>query len=672
MFPCKLESDIFSLRLLFLFGRYFVNTKATTQLHPIPLKQVAITKGFWEERQRVNRKTTIPAIYKKMEETGRIKSWTLDPNREPPSFHPVVHMFWDSDTGKWLESVAYSLATHPDSDLQKIADDLIDAVEKAQFDDGYLNTYFPVLDPDSQWKNLRDWHEMYNAGHLIEGAVAYFQATGQRKILDVLIRFADHIDRRFGPDEGKQRGYPGHPELEMALIKLYRETGEQRYLDLATYFVDERGQEPHYFDQEASERGEKREDFWAQTYRYCQAHDPIREHEGATGHSVRACYLYAGIADVALETGDTELLEVSRRIWDDLTQHQMYVTGGLGPTNTNEGFTFAYDFPTETAYAETCASIALAFWAHRMFHLDPNSRYIDVMELAIYNGSLSGVSYEGDEFFYANPLASYPNVNPYDKFSGITTDQYYRREEWFYCPCCPPNLSRLVGSIGEYSYSQTSERLYVHLYHDNITNLEINGQNIQIEQETNYPWDEDIAFTVRTESPVSFEIALRIPNWCYSHQVSINGELQSITPQDGYIVLSREWRDGDTVELTLSMPVERVISHREVRQSAGQIALQRGPIVYCLEEADNGGRLANVIIPDSASLEASFDTDLFNGVTVITGEAKRIEPEKDSVALYRHRSQEGFKESSFTFTAIPYYLWANREPGEMRVWIRSS
>jgi uncharacterized protein len=648
-----------------------VNTKKITYLHPVPLQQVKIEKGFWEERQTKNRETTIPAIYDKMEETGRIKSWELDPNREKPKFNPVVHMFWDSDTGKWLESVGYSLATHPDPDLQKIADDLINAIEKAQLEDGYLNTYFPVVDPDGQWKDLRDWHEMYNAGHLIEGAVAYFQATGQRKMLDVLIRFADHIDERFGKDDGKKRGYPGHPELELALVKLYRETGEKRYLDLATYFINERGQDPSYFDIEANERGENREDFWAQTYRYCQAHAPIREHEGATGHSVRACYLYAGIADVALETDNAELLEVSRLIWDDLTQHQMYVTGGLGPAITNEGFTFAYDFPTETAYAETCASIALAFWAHRMFHLDPNSRYIDVMELAIYNGSLSGVSYEGDEFFYANPLASYPNVNPYEKYSGILTDQYYRRSEWFYCPCCPPNLSRLVASIGEYTYSQAGNRVYAHLYHDNTVSLDINGQSIKLEQSTNYPWDETINFTIHTDEATQFELALRIPKWCYSHHVSINGEAQSVTSEKGYIVLSRKWSEGDNVELTLSMPVERIASHPEVRQAAGQIALQRGPIIYCLEQVDNGARLANVVIPDSVVLESSFDENLFNGVTVIMGDALRVELAKESVELYRHRSQEEVKHTPFTFRAIPYYLWANREPGEMRVWIRS-
>ena len=573
---------------------------------PVSLHQVSITSGFWEERQRVNRDRTIPAIYQKLEDTGRIKSWSGVRTHETLSERSVVHMFWDSDTGKWLESVAYSLATHPDPTLKAIADDLIDAIEGTQHDNGYLNTYFPLLNPESKWANLRDWHEMYNAGHLIEGAVAYFQATGERKMLDVLQRFADHIDATFGADEGKLRGYPGHPELELALIKLYRETGEQRYLDLARYFIDERGQEPHYFDLEAEKRGERSEDFWAQTYRYCQAHAPLREHTEANGHSVRACYLYAGIADVALETGDEELLSLSRRLWDDLTQRQMYIHGGVGPSHSNEGFTFAYDMPTETAYAETCAAIALAFWAHRMFHLDPNSRYIDIMERAIYNSSLSGISYDGAEFFYGNPLAAYPGVNPLGRWSGIIDSGHYRRVDWFFCPCCPPNISRLIAGIGDYTWSQSGGRIYAHLYHDNSATLDIAGQALRISQATAYPWDETVAFTVTTESPIKFELALRIPDWCYSYQLTINGETSASSVERGYLLVTRDWSNGDTLELTLAMPVERVMPHSSIRQVAGQVALQRGPIIYCLEEVDNGPRLANICLPASASLMSAF------------------------------------------------------------------
>ena len=638
----------------------------------IPLSKVTINAGFWAERQAVNRERTIPAIYRKLEETGRIKAWSMIRTHEMPKVRSVVHMFWDSDTGKWLESVAYSLATHPDPDLQAQADALIDAVAGAQQDDGYLNTYFPVLDPAGKWANLRDWHELYNAGHLIEAAVAYAQATGKRKLLDVLRRFADHIDETFGSGEGKLHGYPGHAEIELALIKLYRETGERRYLDLAKYFIDERGQEPHYFDIEAAKRGESTEDYWARTYRYTQAHAPLRDQTEANGHSVRACYLYAGVADVALETGDDELVALSKLLWDDLTRHQMYVHGGVGPSHHNEGFTFAYDMPTETAYCETCAAIALAFWAHRMFRLDPDSRYIDVMERAIYNSSLSGLSYSGDEFFYANPLTAYPGVNPQGRWHDTMKDSHYRRVPWFFCPCCPPNISRLIASIGEYSYSQAGDRVYVQMYHENAVSLNVAGGEIRLVQETQYPWDGTVQITVNAAQSVGFELALRIPDWCYEIELSVNGEAQTSATERGYAVLLREWSDGDKVELKLAMPVERAVPHPSIRQTAGQIALQRGPLVYCLEEVDNGSRLANVCIPEDAALDAAFESQLFGGVSVITGRALRIEPAEESPALYRHRSQTGYTETAFAFKAIPYYLWANRDLGEMRVWIRSS
>ena len=654
-----------------------MNKNINTHPKPISLQRVAIGKGFWEERQRVNRETTIPAIYKKMEDTGRLKAWAMSSFDSDPRVHEedrgsVVYMFWDSDTGKWLEAAAYSLATHPDLDLQALADDLIDAIAAAQQENGYLNTYFPVLNPQGKWANLRDCHELYNAGHLIEGAVAYAEATGKRKMLDVLSRFADHIDATFGTEDGKLRGYPGHPEIELALVKLYRKTGEQRYLDLAAYFINERGNEPHYYDQEAEKRGERKEDYWAQTYRYCQAHAPLREHTEANGHAVRACYLYAGIADIALEKGDKELLELSRLLWDDLTQHQMYVHGGVGPSHHNEGFTFAYDMPTETAYCETCAAIALAFWAHRMFHLDPDSRYIDVMERAIYNSSLSGLSCAGDEFFYGNPLAAYPGVNPLGRWSDTISGGHYRRVDWFFCPCCPPNISRLIASIGEYSYSQAGGRIYVQLYHDNSVALEVAGQAFKLAQSTHYPWDETIKFVVGVDESVDFELALRIPDWCYNYELRVNGEAQDTASEQGYVILARQWSDGDTVELTLEMPVERIMPHPNIRQAAGQIALQRGPLVYCLEEVDNGPRLANVCLPPSSELEVSFDSELFGGVTVITGQAIRVEPAEESNALYRHHSRADYERKAFTFKAVPYYLWANRDPGEMRVWIRSS
>jgi DUF1680 family protein len=637
---------------------------------PIQLKDVTFRSGFWAKRQSTNRDKTIPSISKQLKVTGRLDAWLQEPGRKPPKQHKVVHMFWDSDTGKWLEAIGYSLLTHPDPVLEAEADEVIARMEKAQHSDGYLNTYFTVVEPENQWRNLRDWHEMYNAGHLIEGAVAYYQATGKPAVLDVLKRFADLLDKRYGPKEGQIRGYDGHPEIELALVKLYRETGDERYLNLSKFFIDERGQEPHFFDNEARQRGDDPEMFWAKTYHYCQAHAPLREQTEATGHAVRACYLYAGIADIALETGDKSLLELSRKFWDDLTQHQMYITGGLGPAQSNEGFTFAYDLPNETAYAETCASIALALWAHRMFHIDPDSRYIDVMERALYNGILSGVSYSGDHFFYANPLSAYPHVNPHDPWVGITSGEHYKREEWFYCPCCPPNLARLVASIGTYFYSTSDKTIYTHLYADNQSQLELNGSKIQLEQKTNYPWDGSVQISLSLSQSTSFDLALRIPNWCRDFVLSVNGEAVSAKAVKGYVHLERQWTDGDTVELVLSMPVERMSPHPEIRHDAGCVALQRGPVVYCLEEVDNGPRLANVAIPNDSSLSVEHDAALFDGIAVIKGDALRIEAEAWAGDLYQPKALVEQKETAFTFTAIPYCFWANRQIGEMRVWIR--
>ena len=640
----------------------------TSRLSAIPVRNVDIEKGFWGERQATNRDQTIPAIYHQMQITGRLDAWHL--NWQPGQ--PEPHIFWDSDAGKWIEAVGFSLATQPNPEFERQVDEVVDLIDKAQQPDGYLNIFFTSVEPENRWRNLRDRHELYDAGHLIEGAVAYYQATGKRKLLDILCRYADHIDAKFGPNEGQNRGYPGHPELELALVKLYQTTGESRYLNLSKYFIDERGQQPHYFDLEARERGEDPRDFWAKTYHYCQAHVPIREQTEAKGHSVRASYLYSGAADIALETDDATLLDAMRSIWDDLTEHAMYITGGLGPAHTNEGFTFAYDLPNETAYAETCASIALVFWAQRMFHLDPDSRYTDVMERALYNGVLSGVSFEGSHFFYANPLASYPNVNPFERWSGISTDRYYRRSEWFDCACCPPNLARLVASVGSYFYSATADTLYVHLYNQSRSQVQLNGTPVQVEQQTNYPWDGAVQLTIEVDQPTPFELALRIPGWCHDFRLELNGSPVDTTVTSGYVRLKRTWATGDEVSLTLEMPVERIAPHPSIRQDAGHIALQRGPVIYCLEEVDNGAHLANVVLPPDAHLTATFDADLFGGVSVISGEAVRVEPANWSGGLYQPESLIQKSRSSFTFRAIPYCFWANREPGEMCVWIRES
>ncbi|MBN8634109.1 MAG: glycoside hydrolase family 127 protein [Anaerolineae bacterium] len=640
-------------------------------LSSIRSNQVKIDGGYWGERQATVRTSTIPAIHHQLEITHRTDAWHLHGGENDPRFDGhIVHKFWDSDLAKWIEAVGYSLDSYPDPDLEQLADKVIQAIKEGQLEDGYLNSFFTVIEPQNKWRNLRDWHELYDAGHLMEGAAAYYQGTGKRVLLDTLARYADHIDARFGPGEQQVHGYCGHPEVELGLVKLYRATGEKRYLNLAKYFVDERGQEPNFFDIEAAARGDDPTKFWAKTYHYCQAHKPLREQNVATGHSVRAAYLYAGAADISAETGDSTLLDACRVIWEDLTSKQMYITGGLGPAHANEGFTFGYDLPNESAYAETCASIALVFWAKSMFDIDPDSRYTDVMERALYNGIMSGVSWEGNQFFYANPLASYPYVNPHEHFSGINTPKHYRRQDWFVCPCCPPNLARVTANLGHYFSSHSADTIYLHLYNHSHMRVNLPAGSVQIDQETNYPWNGDVSLTVRVAQSTPFKLALRIPNWASNFTLRVNGATVSANVQRGYAFIDRTWNKGDTVELALPMSVERIVSHPNVRHNAGTVALQRGPVVYCLEEADNGPNLANLVIPRTAKLVGNVDSSLFSGVGVITGEAVRTEPAVWASGLYQPQSALQYSYDAVPFKAIPYSLWANREPGEMRVWVR--
>ncbi len=639
-------------------------TSHRSRLASVPFKDVSITDGFLGERIKTNRTTTLPIEYEQLKQTGRLEAWKLTWKEGEPK---KPHYFWDSDVAKWIEAVAYSLTTHPDSQLEQLMDEVIDDIENAQQSDGYVNIYFTVVEPENRWANLRDWHELYCAGHLMEAAVAYFQTTGKRTFLDVMCRYADYIDTVFGRESGKKRGYPGHEEIELGLVKLYRTTGEERYLKLSKFFIDERGRQPHYFDIEVKERGKDPKRFWAGTYKYNQSHVPVREQDEIVGHAVRACYLYAGMADIAAETSDETLLEACQRLWRNVTEKRMYITGGIGPSAHNEGFTFDYDLPDETAYAETCATISLIFWAQRMFHLDPHRRYTDVIERALYNGTLSGVSLDGRQFFYANPLTAYPEVNPFPH--EALKGKHFRRQDWFDCACCPPNIARIVASLGEYVYSIGSNEIYTHLYQASQAVISLNGNAVRIEQQTNYPWDEKIQLLLTLDSSARFTLALRIPEWCRQADVTLNGQPVELnaTMQNGYARLERNWQSGEQVELTLPMPVERIEAHPQVRQDAGRIALQRGPIVYCLEEVDNGVNLADVVIPCDAELSAGIDPDLFGGVVVISGKALRRNVRDWQGILYR---QAGSRQEEFLFKAIPYCFWANREPGEMRVWLR--
>ena len=632
---------------------------AKRKLSPVPFTRVKFDDAFWAPRMEVNRSVTLQHIYKMLEETGRISAFDLNFEREVPS--PIVLIFGDSDPAKWIEAASYSLATHPDPELEALVDGVADKVISAQQPDGYLNTHFITTQPDMKWKNLRDLHEMYCAGHLMEGAVAHFEATGKRKLLDALIRYADHIDQTFGPEPDKKPGYPGHPEIEMALVRLYHATGNRRYLELASFFIDERGQsgagKEHYYDIEARERGDDPKKFWARSYEYNQSHQPIREQEKVVGHAVRAMYLFSAVADLADECDDATLLETCDRLWDNLINKRMYITGGIGPSRHNEGFTTDYDLPDETAYAETCATIGLVMWNHRLLQNEGDRRFADVMERGLYNGFLSGVSLAGNTFYYENPLSSAGD---------------HHHVPWFLCPCCPPNVARMIASIGNYFYSTGPDGLWVHLFAGNEAELEINGAPVKVKQSTLYPWDGAVGLELALEKPQTFTLHLRVPGWCENFRVAINGVEQSLKAEkNGYLAITRAWKDGDTVSYVMDMPIQAVFANPAVRQLEGRVAIQRGPVVFCLEGADHDGIILDRISVDPAEITRAFTVeqrpDLLNGVAVIHGQGKVIQDSGTS-ALYHH---EPPKETDIALTAIPYCTWDNREPGEMRVWLRA-
>ncbi len=810
-----------------------METARSACLEPLDFTRVAIFDGFFGPRMETNRKVTTNIQYHHLKSTGRLDG--IDPEYKPGD-RSAHHIFWDSDVAKWIETAAYTLASHSDPELEEKVTQVIEKFAKLQQPDGYINSWFTSCEPDKRFTNLRDRHELYCAGHLMEAAVAWFRATGKRRFLDIMCCYADYIDSVFGREEGKIRGYPGHEEIELALIKLYHASGNERYLNLAKYFVDERGQSSqysHYYDFEARLRGEDPLKF---NYEYCQAHLPVREQKRVVGHAVRAMYLYSAMADLARETGDTRLIEACRTLWEDLCLKQMYVTGGIGQSRGNEGFTFHYDLPEETAYCETCAAVGLIFWSHRLLQIEKDSQYADVMERALYNGALSGVSFSGEKFFYVNPLASLGD---------------HHRQEWFGCACCPGNISRLIASLGGYIYSVSRgnnqepcactglPEVWIHLYTNSTASLDFGRRMVRLEQKTRYPWDGRVEINVGfedsrrrqaereqnidrhgcslngVEAPetIPFTLALRIPGWCRNAWVEVNGERicevsrgwtseadgcpigeasgwrtsevsgpgigeasgwrigEASGPQvseasgwraskaderpidgascgrideanvgringvdsessgeyadlglaieKGYLKISRKWHDGDRVVFELAMPVERVYANPRIRMYNGKVAIQRGPIVYCLEEVDNQiSNLSCISIPRHSELSAHFDPDLLGGVMVITGEAEALalglgvvdsSMDKSGVGdssmddssmdksgmdksgmgeaamvdstlvdsagsvagevepLYRYSPASKMK---IRITAVPYYAWDNREPGQMLVWIR--
>lgn len=585
------------------------------KLAAVPFTAVKVQDAFWAPRLRTNREVSLPHNFKWCEQTGRISNFPKAAKLMDGKFEGIF--FNDSDVYKVLEGASYSLADHPDPALEKIVDDVVAKIAAAQQPNGYLNTYFTLAEPNKRWTDFRVKHELYCAGHLFEGAVAHYRATGKRTFLDVAIKLADHIDQTFGPD--KRHEVPGHEEIELALVKLYQVTGQEKYMNLARFFLDMRGNKA------------QRKDIFGP---YCQDHLPVQEQSEIVGHAVRAMYLYAGVADVAAYTGNQGFIDAMGRLWQDVVLRKMYVTGGIGARHQGEAFGDSYELPNESAYCETCAAIGLAFWAHRLNLMHADAQYADVLEQTLYNGVLSGLGMDGEHFFYVNPLAS---------------GGKHHRQPFFSCACCPSNLVRLVPSIPGYVYAQRDGAIYVNLYVAGTGEVPLAKSKVRLTQETRYPWDGAVKFTLQPEQPGTFDLNLRIPGWCTGAKLSVNGQaVEKLDLQKGYARLSRPWKAGDVVQLDLPMEIRRMEAHPKVAADLGRVAIQRGPIIYCFEAVDNKEGVRNIMLPEDPKLAVEYRSDLLGGVTVIKGVERKGRP----------------------ITAVPYYAWDHREPGEMAVWIR--
>ncbi len=609
------------------------------RLSAVPFRDVTITdETFWLPRLRTNRTVTLEANLKQCEETNRIRNFAVCAGLVKAPHEGALYN--DSDVYKVLEGAAYSLALARDGNLEKRIDAIIDLIAAAQQKDGYLNTYWTVVKPGQRWTNIHHGHEMYCAGHLIEAAVAYAEATGKTKLLDVARRFADHIDSVFGPD--KRHDCPGHEELELALVKLWKRTGDAKYLTLAKYFIDQRG---HANGREL--HGE-----------YAQDHKPVREQTVVVGHAVRAMYLYCGMADVAAATNDASLMEALEAVWKDLVGTKMYLTGGIGTSASNEGFTTAFDLPNDTAYCETCAAIGMALWNHRMYLLTGDGKYADVLEREIYNGLLSGVSTSGDRFFYDNPLESLGQ---------------HERVPWFGCSCCPTNIVRYLPALGERIYARRGNQLDVVLYVASRATVALDSATVTIEQRTDYPWSGQVALTLKMAQRTTFDLRLRIPEWAGSaFGVTVNGAPVQTMRARGFVTISREWNEGDLVGLALPMVPSRVYARPEVEANRGRVALMRGPLVYCLEGVDHGGGNVQVLsLPSDAKLTAMRDLEAgLKQVEVLAHEnGIVIQAMGRGWDVELHGESVGFDVAPDKLTAIPYFAWNNRGKSSMQVWI---
>jgi uncharacterized protein len=618
-------------------------------LHPVPFTAVKVEDSFWSPRMETNRVTTVWYDFKKCEETGRIDNFAKAGKLMPGHFRGTP--FDDSDVYKVIEGAAYTLALHPDPKLERYLDDLIVKIAAAQEPDGYLYTA-RTIDPNGQvgffgptrWSKLAGSHELYNVGHLYEAAVAHFQATGKRTLLEVALKSAELICKTFGPGPDQLKEPPGHEEIEIGLVKLFRSTGERKYLQEAKFFCDIRGRaETHKL------RGPNQQD-----------HQPIVEQDQAVGHSVRAGYFYSGVADLAALTGDTAYIRAIDRLWQNVVSKKIHLTGGIGASPDGEAFGANYDLPNATAYLETCAAIANALWNERMFLLHGDAAYLDVLERVIYNGFISGVAMTGDKFFYPNPLES----------DGKSTFNMgaCQRAPWFGCSCCPVNDVRFIPEIASFIYATQGENVFVNLFIGGTAKIEVAGQPVELRMTTRYPWEGRVSLRIIASKPTRFALNLRVPGWARNQPIPsdlyryedglkpevklfVNAEAAPVELDKGFARISRTWNSGDEVTLLLPMPVRRVVAHPAVQADVGRFAFERGPLVFCAEGADNGGKVLDKVLPGTLDPRAEWRPDLLGGVTVI---------------------RVGAGQAQTGLTLIPYYAWCHRGANEMRVWFPTS
>lgn len=637
------------MKHLLTFTLLATSLQTTAQLlQPVPFSQVTITDRFWSPRQLTISKTTLPVcIFQTEVKTPRIRNFEKVANHSGQKHEGIY--FDDSDVYKALEAIAYSLKTHPDEKLEQKADEWIDKIAAAQQPDGYLNTYYTLNGIDKRWSDMEK-HEDYCAGHLFEAAVAYYNTTGKTKLLNVATKLADHINKTFR--EPNRHWVSGHEEIELALVKLYKATDNKKYLDLADWFLQQRG---HGYGKGVIW------DNWTNSA-YCQDSLPVRDQRQITGHAVRAMYLYTGAADVGAALKDSGYMTAMEAVWEDVVHRNMYLTGGIGSSGHNEGFTEDYDLPNEHAYCETCASVGMVFWNQRMNRLTGDAKYIDVLERSLYNGALDGLSLGGDHFFYGNPLAS----------SG-----QHHRQEWFGTACCPSNISRLVASVGDYVYARSDNELWVNLFIGSKAKVKLKNGEVELQQQTNYPWDGMVNITVSPKRSQQIPLHIRIPGWAQNTAtpgdayyftdkleekatIKINGQPVDYQVNNGYAVINRTWKKGDVLTVDLPMEVRKVAAIDKIKENRNRIALQRGPLVYCLEHADNNGQVKNIIVPEPTKWKAEMDNNLLNGVVTLKGEVPVVKLSADGQSVTTEMQP---------VTAIPYFSWANRGKGEMEIWI---